>query len=119
MTGMKRIIALGTIVAALAACTTDNMAEMTAEAKSDAARAVVVPIVMNTELPGGHTIPESIATAMTTCIIENSTDVELTALAAAAVTGPTADTNYMVSNILSRSSTTACASRALTGGAGA
>ena len=51
--------------------------------------------------------------------IENSTDVELTALAAAAVTGPTADTNYMVSNILSRSSTTACASRALTGGAGA
>lgn len=116
---MKRIIALGTIVAALAACTTDNMAEMTAEAKSDAARAVVVPIVMNTELPGGHTIPESIAMAMTTCIIENSTDVELTALAAAAVTGPTADTNYMVSNILSRSSTTACASRALTGGAGA
>ena len=48
---MKRFIALGTIVAALAGCTTDNMAEMTAEAKTDAARAVVVPIVMNTELP--------------------------------------------------------------------
>lgn len=112
---MKRFIALGTLIAAVAGCTTGTMEEMSIEAQEDAAKAVVIPIVMNTELPGGHTVPSSIATAMADCIIDHATGVELGALAAASVTGPTADTSYMVSNILSRPETTGCASRALTG----
>ncbi len=101
---------------AVAGCTmTDTLTETTVDAKRDMAKAVIVPIVTQTELPGGATLSHDIAVLMTDCIVDNATDAELDALAGAAVTGATADTSYMVSNILSRSSTTTCATGALTG----
>ena len=117
---MKQIILACLASAAIAGCTmSDTLTEKAEVAQTDMAYAVIVPVLMQTELPGGVSIPRGVAEPLARCITENATVSELASLAAASVTGPTADTNYIVSNILNRASTTTCATAALSGGASA
>ena len=122
---MNKYLVTGLSLLALGACTmtdmretfTQSVTQTVTQTSEDAARAVIVPIVMQTPLPGGGTIPEPLAIAMTDCIVTAASADELGSLASAAVTGPTAETSYLVSNILSRPETTGCATAALTGAA--
>lgn len=117
---MNKFILTCVTAAVLAGCTmSDTLSEKAEVAQSDLAYAVIVPVLMTTELPGGVTIPQAVAEPLARCITNNATGSELASLAAASVTGPTADTNVIVSNILNRASTTTCATDALSGGASA
>ena len=91
---MKRILPL---VILLAACTPTQQDELT----RDAAKSVVRPVLRD-KLPGVPVEPA------TDCIIDNATSRELLALAADAVTGPTASTVEIVTNIASRPDTVRC-----------
>ncbi len=112
---MKKLAALSLALLAAAGCDMRQIEEAAGNATVQSAEAVVVPIVMQTTLPTGQTIPSTIATAVAGCIVTSASDTELAALAGAAVTGPTADTRYIVSNILNRPETTGCAAAALSG----
>lgn len=81
----------------LLACTPAQQDEIT----RDAAKTAIRP-VLEDRLPG---IPVEPATD---CIIDNATSRELLALAADAVTGPTANTVEIVSDIASRPDTIRC-----------
>lgn len=81
----------------LHACTAQQQDELT----RDAAKSVVRP-VLEERLPGVPVEPA------TDCIIDNATSRELFALAADAVTGPTASTVEMVANIATRPETVRC-----------
>ena len=83
--------------AILLACTPAQQDELT----RDAAKRVVRP-VLEERLPGVPLEPA------TDCIIDNATSRELLALAADAVTGPTASTVEIVSDIAVRPETVRC-----------
>lgn len=85
------------LVLALAACTPAMQDDLT----RDAARTAVRP-VLERNFPG---VPLDVATD---CIIDNATSRELLSLAADAVTGPTANTAEIVSDVLSRPATLQC-----------
>ena len=90
----------GALVASLIAlvgCTTAQQDELT----RDAARTAVRP-VLERNFPG---IPLEPATD---CVIDNATSGELLSLAADAVTGPTANTVEIVSDIVARPGTITC-----------
>lgn len=70
----------------------------------DAAKAAVGPIV-------AETVPGPAGTVLTNCIIDNASGEELLRLAAG---GTSPDNITLVSNILSRTETVACATSALT-----
>ncbi|MCG6884482.1 MAG: hypothetical protein LJE62_12080 [Silicimonas sp.] len=91
---MKRLLAL---ILVLAACTPMQQDNLT----RDAAKSVVRP-VLREKLPG---IPVEPATD---CIIDNASSGELLSLAADAVTGPTANTVEIVTDIASRPDTIRC-----------
>ena len=81
----------------LAACTP----AMQDDLARDAARTAVRP-VLEDRFPGVPLEPA------TDCVIENATANEILSLAADAVTGPTANTVEIVSDILSRPATLTC-----------
>ena len=86
-----------TLAFLLAACTP----QMQDELARDAAKSAVRP-VLEERLPG---VPVESATD---CVIDNATAQEILALAADAVTGPTASTVEIVGNILARPETLTC-----------
>ncbi len=81
----------------LTACTT----QMQDELARDAAKNAVRPVLQQ-RLPGVPVEPA------TDCVIDNATGNEILALAADAVTGPTANTVEIVTDILSRPETLTC-----------
>ncbi len=90
---MKRLL----LILALAACTPEAQDELA----RDAAKTAVRP-VLEEQFPGVPLEPA------TDCVIDNARANEILALAADAVTGPTASTIEIVSNILSRPGTLTC-----------
>ncbi len=85
------------LILALAACTPaaqDTLAR-------DAARQAIRPVLAE-QFPGVPLEPA------TDCIIDNATSAEILALAADAVTGPTASTVEIVTNIITRPDTITC-----------
>ena len=117
---MKTIAIFALTALGLSGCTlTNTLSERADTAQADMAYAAIVPVLMQLELPNGMTVPAAVAEPMAKCITENATVSELSSLAAASVTGATAETTYIVSNILNRASTTTCATNALSGGASA
>lgn len=102
---MKPIYALTLAAAALSACSALPMLETAAvDTGREAAKAVVAPIV-------AETIPGPAGVVLTNCIIDNATGDELLQLAAQ---GGTPENITMVSNILARPETVACATSGLT-----
>ena len=93
---MPRLLALFGILFA-AACTPQQQDELA----RDAAKQAVRPVIQE-RLPG---VP---AEAATDCVIDNATASEILSLAADAVTGPTANTVEIVSDVLSRPETLTC-----------
>lgn len=81
----------------VAACTPQQQDELA----RDAAKNAVRPVIQQ-RLPGVPVEPA------TDCIIDNATAGEILSLAADAVTGPTANTVEIVSDILSRPETLTC-----------
>lgn len=81
----------------LAACTPAQQDELT----RDAAKRAVRPVLAE-RLPGVPVEPA------TDCIIDNATSREILSLAADAVTGPTANTVEIVSDIATRPETIRC-----------
>ncbi len=93
---MMRILAIFAFILG-AACTPQQQDELA----RDAAKQAVRPVIQD-RLPG---VP---AEAATDCVIDNATAGEILSLAADAVTGPTANTVEIVSDILSRRETLTC-----------
>jgi hypothetical protein len=99
---MKTTLTLIAAAAALSACT---VAETVAvDTGREAAKAVVAPIVADT-------VPGPAGVALTNCIIDNATGEELFTLG---VQGATPTNVTLVSDILARPETVACATSALT-----
>ena len=94
---MKPILPVLPILGLLLACTPAQQDELT----RDAAKRAVRP-VLEERLPGVPVEPA------TDCIIDNASSRELLALAADAVTGPTANTVEIVSDIATRPETIRC-----------
>jgi len=86
----------------LSACATIETAAV--DTGREAAKIVVAPIVADT-------VPGPAGEVLTNCIIDNATGEELLVLAAQ---GATPDNITLVSNILSRPDTVACATSGLT-----
>lgn len=85
------------LVLLVGACTAEQQDELT----RDAARTAVRP-VLERNFPGVPLEPA------TDCVIDNATSRELLSLAADAVTGPTASTVEITTNILKRPATLQC-----------
>ena len=98
---MKLIFAL-TAAATLSACADVELAAV--DTGREAAKAVVGPIVQDT-------VPGPAGVALTNCIIENASGEELLRLAA---NSASPESITLVSQILSRGETVACATSALT-----
>lgn len=81
----------------LSACTAEQQDELARDAAKNAVRPV-----LEERLPGVPVEPA------TDCVIENATAKEILSLAADAVTGPTANTVEIVSDILVRRETLTC-----------
>lgn len=92
---MKRLVLTAALF--LAACTPAQQDELT----RDAAKRAVRPVLAE-RFPGVPLEPA------TDCIIDNATSREILALAADAVTGPTANTVEIVGDIASRPDTILC-----------
>ena len=90
-------IGLCALALPLLACTVEQQDELT----RDAAKRVVRP-VLEERLPGVPVEPA------TDCIIDNASSGELLSLAADAMTGPTANTVDIVSDIATRPETVRC-----------
>ncbi|WP_108485068.1 hypothetical protein [Oceaniglobus ichthyenteri] len=93
---MMRMLSLCLFVA-LTACTPATREDLT----RSAAKTAVRPILAN-KLPGVPVEPA------TNCVIDNANSNELLSLAADAVTGPTASTVKIVTDIVSRPGTIQC-----------
>jgi len=89
------LTAAGTI--ALTGCTVDQQDDLTRRAAKNAVRPVLAQ-----KLPGVPVEPA------TDCIIDNANSKQLLSLTADAVTGPTASTVQIVTNILSQPATLTC-----------
>jgi len=113
---MRKFVILTVALGGLAACDMTPMqgaVEETIDTNArEMAKAVVIPIVMETKVAGVN-ITAPVAEGLTACVIDQASAQELARLAGAAVTGPTADTSYLVSDILNRPETTSCAITAL------
>jgi hypothetical protein len=83
--------------ATLTACTPADQDRLT----RDAARAAITPVLID-RFPGVPVAPA------VDCIIDNATSRELLSLAADSLTGPTANTVELVTNIVSRPDTLTC-----------
>ena len=83
--------------ATLAACTPADQDRLT----RDAARAAITPVLVQ-RFPGVPVAPA------VDCIIDNANSRELLSLAADSITGPTANTTELVTNIVSRPGTLTC-----------
>ncbi len=94
---MIRPVLVAMTLPLLVACTAEQQDELT----RDAAKRAVRP-VLEDRLPGVPVEPA------TDCVIDNATSGELLSLAADAVTGPTANTVEIVSDIASRPETIRC-----------
>ncbi|MGR3511217.1 MAG: hypothetical protein ACU0GG_00525 [Paracoccaceae bacterium] len=94
---MRELICLSLAFVCLTACTQAQQDELT----RDAAKRAVRP-VLEERLPGVPVEPA------TDCIIDNASSGELLSLAADAVTGPTANTVEIVSDIATRPETIRC-----------
>jgi hypothetical protein len=81
----------------LSACTAEQQDEIARDAAKNAVRPV-----LEERLPGVPVEPA------TDCVIDNATAKEILSLAADAVTGPTANTVEIVSDILVRQGTLTC-----------
>lgn len=93
------------IIAAALTLSACSVAEtMAVDTGREAAKAVVGPIVADT-------VPGPAGVVLTNCIIDNATGQELVVLAAQ---GATPDNITLVSNILARPETVACATAGLT-----
>ena len=92
-----RIVFAMTAALLIAACTPGQQDELA----RDAAKSAVRPVIQE-RLPGVPVEPA------TDCIIDNATAGEILSLAADAVTGPTANTVEIVSDILARRETLTC-----------
>ena len=79
----------------------------------DAARSVMIPLLMQTPMPGGGVMPASLASAISECILEFGTKQEIKTLSDAATNGPDVMTQVLIGQILQRPETTQCASAAL------
>ena len=88
------------LILLLAACTPQQQDELT----RDAARTAIRPVLAE-QFPGVPLEPAS------DCVIDNATSGELLSLAADAVTGATASTAEMVTQIVSRPDTLECLAR--------
>jgi len=96
--GALRGVGLAALCAAtLAACTPADQDRLT----RDAARAAITPVLVQ-NFPGVPVQPA------VDCIIDNASSRELLALAADSITGPTANTVELVTNIVSRPDTLNC-----------
>lgn len=94
---MIRALTLCSFFVILAGCTPGFQDELA----RDAAKNAVRPVLQD-RLPGVPVEPA------TDCVIDNATASEILTLAADAVTGPTASTVEIVSNILVRPDTLTC-----------
>ena len=94
---MARLTTLALCALILAACSPMRQEELT----RNAARTAIRP-VLEQRFPGVPLTPVS------DCIIDNASQSELLSLAADAVTGATASTTQIVSNIASRPATIQC-----------
>lgn len=83
--------------ATLAACTPADQDRLT----RDAARAAITPVLVE-RFPGMPVQPA------VDCIVDNANSRELLSLAADSLTGPTANTAELVTNIVSRPDTLNC-----------
>ncbi len=81
---------------------------LSADPAREAAETVVRPIV-------AETVPGPAGVVLSDCIIDNATGAELANLAGAALTGVETNTIALVSSILQRPQTVACATSALAG----
>lgn len=100
---MKPTFALAALaLTGLAACDMVQIAAV--DTGRDAAKAVVGPIV-------AETVPGAAGVVLTDCIVDNATGEELLAIAAA---GATPENIALVSDILARPETVACATSGLT-----
>lgn len=81
--------------------------DITGPTSKAAARAVVAPVVANQ-------VPGAVGTALTECILDNATEAELVRMSAANAGAPSAEITLLVSDILARDETVACASNSLT-----
>lgn len=102
---MKTPIILATV--ALTAVTACDVA-LGPDPAREAAKSVVRPIV-------AEKVSGPAGVVLTDCIIDNASDTELFNLAGAAVTGVEPNTITLVSNILQRPETIACATSGLAG----
>jgi len=103
-------VLMKTIVFAAATCVATVAA---ADAVQDAVRSVMLPVLMQTPMPGGGVMPEALATAISECVLQNGSAQEISTLANAATTGPDVMTQLLIGQILQRPETTQCASAAL------
>ncbi len=90
---------------ALTACAA--VEEITGPTSKAAARSVVGPIVT-------EQVPGPIGTALTECILDNASTQELILISAANAGAPGAEIVLLVSDILAREETVACATASLT-----
>lgn len=93
----KHVMSGTAVVSLLSACTADQQNDITRRA----AKSAVKPVIQE-QFPG---IPVEPAVD---CIIDNADSRELLSLAADSVTGPTASTVEIVTNIVSRPKTLEC-----------
>jgi len=99
-TGINALRGLSVAVlcaATLAACTPADQDRLT----RDAARAAITPVLVD-RFPGVPVAPT------VDCIVDNANSRELLSLAADSITGPTANTVELVTNIVSRPDTLNC-----------
>lgn len=90
----------------LAACN-PAMEEVTGPVSKAAARAVVGPIVQ-------EQVPGEVGAALTECILDNASQAELIQISAANAGAPANTVVLLVSDILGRQETVACATASLT-----
>lgn len=99
---MRTILTLTVAALALSAC--DMVETAAVDTGREAAKAVVAPVV-------AQTVPGPAGEVLTNCIIDNASGPELLALAGQ---GATPENITLVSNILARPETVACATSGLT-----
>ncbi len=104
---MRRMPAVLLMGAALALSACATVEEITGPTSKAAARSVVAPIVEE-EVPG------EIGAALTECILDNASTEELIQISAANAGAPGAEIVLLVSDILAREETVACATASLT-----
>jgi len=109
---MTRFAIVALILAGLSACTSSSGSDASAANPVQDASQTVAAIVANTDVQGMK-MPENIQVVMADCIVTHANSDEIATLAAAKM-NPTADTNALVSQILAREATTACAASKLT-----